>query len=50
MWTLEVDFRVDIKRSFLFTPSLIGIKYPKQITLYDTNTVIFLIIVIKTDK
>ena len=33
----------------LFTPWVIGIKYPKQITLIlcDTNTVILLIIVIK---
>ena len=31
------------------TPWLIGIKYPDQITLFDTNTVIFPIIVFIVD-
>ena len=35
--------------AFLLTPRLIGIKYPKQITLCDTNTVIVLIIIIIID-
>ena len=34
---------------FLLTSWLIAIKYPKQITLFDTNTVILLIIVIIID-
>ena len=34
---------------FLLTPWLIGIKYPKHITLCETNTVILLIIVIIID-
>ena len=32
--------------AFSLTPWFIGIKYPKQITLCDTNTVILLIILI----
>ena len=35
--------------AFLLTQWLIGIKYSKQITLYDTNIVIFLIIIIILD-
>ena len=33
-----------IEVAFLLTPWLIVIKYPKQITLCDTNTVILLVI------
>ena len=33
----------------LLTPWLIGIKYPKQITLCDTNTLLLLILVIIID-
>ena len=35
--------------AFLLTPWLVGIKYPKQIPLCDTNTVALLIIVIIID-
>ena len=34
---------------FLLTPWLVGIKYPKKITLCDTNTIILLTIVIIID-
>ena len=36
-------------RALSLTPWVIGIKYPKQITLLDTNTVMLLIIVIIID-